>query len=110
MTILSFVAHACDVSVIYVTMNYFYWISVSYFNDVCFYTMMGGLLSSFLSGIVYDWQKKRCKSKLAYRTWSAMGSENENLFLSVFQDIEYWQWNMRFISSKSLGLSKGLEN
>lgn len=34
---------------------------VSYFNDVCFYTMMGGLLSSFLSGIVYDWQKKRCK-------------------------------------------------
>ncbi|XP_053380662.1 uncharacterized protein LOC123563417 [Mercenaria mercenaria] len=31
---------------------------VSHFTDVCFYTMMGGLLTSFLSGIVYDWQKR----------------------------------------------------
>lgn len=30
---------------------------VSYFTNVCFYTMMGGLLSSFLVGIVYDGQK-----------------------------------------------------
>ena len=40
-----------------------YVVSVSYFNDICFYTMMGGLVSSFLSGMVYDWQKKVCKSK-----------------------------------------------
>ena len=44
----------------------FYFI-VSYFNDVCFYTMMGGLISSFLSGIVYDWQKKVYKSE--YQLW-----------------------------------------
>ncbi|KAL4232430.1 hypothetical protein ACF0H5_007123 [Mactra antiquata] len=34
---------------------------VSYFLDVCMYTMMGGMLSSFLSGFVYDWQKAMCK-------------------------------------------------
>ncbi|KAL4240451.1 hypothetical protein ACF0H5_001243 [Mactra antiquata] len=34
---------------------------VSYFLDVCMYTMMVGLLTSFLSGIVYDWQKSLCK-------------------------------------------------
>ena len=43
-----------------------YVVSVSYFNDICFYTMMGGLLSSFLSGMVYDWQKKVCKSKFFF--------------------------------------------
>ncbi|XP_060561701.1 equilibrative nucleobase transporter 1-like [Ruditapes philippinarum] len=31
---------------------------VSYFTDICFYIMMGGLLTSFLSGIVYDSQKR----------------------------------------------------
>lgn len=33
---------------------------VSYFTDICFYTMMGGLLTSFFSGFVYDWQKRIC--------------------------------------------------
>ncbi|KAL4240448.1 hypothetical protein ACF0H5_001240 [Mactra antiquata] len=43
---------------------------VSYFTDVCFYTMMGGLLTSFLVGIVYDGQTscfKNGKTKL-YRS------------------------------------------
>ncbi|KAL4239571.1 hypothetical protein ACF0H5_000382 [Mactra antiquata] len=34
---------------------------VSYFLDVSMYTMMGGLLTSFLSGFVHDWQKVMCK-------------------------------------------------
>lgn len=38
-------------------------LSVSYFTDVCFYTMMGALISSFLVGIVYDGQKAIFKSK-----------------------------------------------
>ncbi|KAL5019382.1 hypothetical protein ScPMuIL_005104 [Solemya velum] len=32
--------------------------SVSYFTDICQYVMMAGLLSSFTSGIIYDWQKQ----------------------------------------------------
>ncbi|KAL3877221.1 hypothetical protein ACJMK2_034958, partial [Sinanodonta woodiana] len=31
---------------------------VSNFTNICFYIMMGGLLSSFLTGVVYDWQKR----------------------------------------------------
>ncbi|KAL3878054.1 hypothetical protein ACJMK2_035687 [Sinanodonta woodiana] len=31
---------------------------VSHFTNMCFYIMMGGILSSFLTGVVYDWQKK----------------------------------------------------
>ncbi|KAK3583002.1 hypothetical protein CHS0354_005643 [Potamilus streckersoni] len=31
---------------------------VSHFTNICFYIMMGGLLSSFLTGVVYDWQKR----------------------------------------------------
>ncbi|KAL3888936.1 hypothetical protein ACJMK2_001296 [Sinanodonta woodiana] len=31
---------------------------VSQFTNICFYIMMGGLLSSFLTGVVYDWQKR----------------------------------------------------
>ncbi|KAL4239569.1 hypothetical protein ACF0H5_000381 [Mactra antiquata] len=34
---------------------------VSYFLDVCMYTMIGGLLTSLLSGSIYDWQKTKCK-------------------------------------------------
>ncbi|KAL3888287.1 hypothetical protein ACJMK2_000658 [Sinanodonta woodiana] len=31
---------------------------VSHFTNICFYIMMGGLMSSFLTGVVYDWQKR----------------------------------------------------
>lgn len=34
---------------------------VGYFTNICFTIMMGGLITSFCSGMVYDWQKHRCK-------------------------------------------------
>ena len=39
-------------------------ISVSYFTNICFTIMMGGLLTSFLTGIVYDLVKRLFKGKL----------------------------------------------
>ncbi|XP_052782310.1 equilibrative nucleobase transporter 1-like [Mya arenaria] len=48
---------------------------VSYFTNACFYTMMGGLFTSFLAGIVYDSQKaifKGGQSKLYRRLMPAL--------------------------------------
>ena len=38
-----------------------FFVAVSYFTNVGLYIMMGGLMSSFLAGIIYDWQKNMCK-------------------------------------------------